>query len=268
MEAAETEAAEMETGQDKEDETSAAREVAPLVDGTNFPDQRDSEVVEQIDHETQEGNLVAQCDTSEPLDTSNVCKSGSIYDAFKSPIDSTVPVEDPSNQADPTIAVEESEGGIPHIVLHSPVVALRCEPCMRSVVLRHLRPGDRINLGDWDATRQWRKVYGEAAWMPVRHPTLGTLARAEREEGSELAGNLAGPSLSVQEAWKQLYEGGILTIPPPNGCNESSIAGEALLEAAMGGKPTAQGEKALASLDLNTVEYVMKAALQQLHIQK
>jgi len=277
MDAAETEAAKMETGRDKEDETPAAREVEPLVDGTNFPDQRDSEVAEQIDHATQEGNLVSQCDTSEPLDGSNVCKSGSIYDAFKTS-DSTAPVEDPPNQADPTMAVcEESEGGIPHIVLHSPVVALRCEPCMRSVVVRHLRPGDRINLGDWDATRQWRKIYGEAAWMPVRHPTLGTLARAEgtREDRVDPSpwqpsdrGSNPGPSLSVQDAWKQLYEGGILTIPPPNGCNESSIAGEALLEAAMGGKPTAQGEKALASLDLNTVEYVMKAALQQLHIQK
>ena len=73
---------------------------------------------------------------------------------------------------------------------------------------------------------------------------------------------------SVQEVWRQLYEGGILNIPPPNGHNASSVASQALVEAATTGRAqTIQGEKALASLDVATVEYVMTAALQHLQVQ-
>ena len=142
---------------------------------------------------------------------------------------------------------------------------------MRSSVLRHLRPGDRVLLGEWDATGQWRRVCGEDAWMPVKHPTLGSLTKVEGEDhfmrGSwgSLSEDEPQKGLTVQEAWRQLYEGGLLNIPPPNGSNAPSIAGQALAEAAMTGKAsTAEGEKALASLDLATVEYVMTAALQHL----
>ena len=69
--------------------------------------------------------------------------------------------------------------GTPHVVLHSPMIAVRREPCTRSVVLRYMRPGEKIALAEWDATHQWRRAFGEDAWVPVRHPTLGTLARPE-----------------------------------------------------------------------------------------
>ncbi|CAK9074955.1 unnamed protein product [Durusdinium trenchii] len=164
--------------------------------------------------------------------------------------------------------------GCIHVVLHSPLVALRREPCMRSTVLRHARPGDRVALADWDATGQWRRVAGEDGWMPVKHPSLGWLVKAEAEDHfvrgswssmSSLCEDVEPKKITVQEAWRQLYEGGILNIPPPNGSNAPSIAGQALAEAAMTGRAqTAEGEKALASLDIPTLEYVMASALQHL----
>lgn len=161
--------------------------------------------------------------------------------------------------------------GTPHVVLHSPMIAVRREPCTRSVVLRYLRPGEKIALAEWDATHQWRRAFGEDAWVPVRHPTLGTLARPEGSQAKDHMNGTRGSgdlNASVQEVWRQLYEGGILNIPPPNGHNASSVASQALVEAATTGRAqTIQGEKALASLDVATVEYVMTAALQHLQVQ-
>lgn len=161
--------------------------------------------------------------------------------------------------------------GTPHVVLHSPMIAVRREPCTRSVVLRYMRPGEKIALAEWDATHQWRRAFGEDAWVPVRHPTLGTLARPEgsgKDQMNGTHGKGGDMNASVQEVWRQLYEGGILNIPPPNGHNASSVASQALVEAATTGRAqTIQGEKALASLDVATVEYVMTAALQHLQVQ-
>lgn len=177
---------------------------------------------------------------------------------------------------DSNVAEVASALSASHVVLHSPMIAVRREPCMRSAVLRYLRPGDRIDLAEWDDSQQWRRVPGEDAWVPVRHPTLGVLARAEGKDhfamgpmGAAMAlQNGKGGQLSVKEAWRQLYEGGVLNIPPPDGNNVASIAGQALAEAATTGRAqTMQGEKALASLDMATVEYVMTAALQHLHLQ-
>eukprot|EP00438_Fugacium_kawagutii_P024559 Skav223339 [mRNA] locus=scaffold200:265029:269553:+ [translate_table: standard] len=177
---------------------------------------------------------------------------------------------DPVKSVDSDVASALSAS---HVVLHSPMIAVRRKPCMRSPVLRYLRPGDRIDLAEWDESQQWRRVPGEDAWVPVRHPTLGVLARAEGKDhfaaamGAAMGLNGKG-GLTVKEAWRQLYEGGILNIPPPDGDNVASVAGQALAEAATTGRAqTMQGEKALASLDLATVEYVMTAALQHLHLQ-
>ena len=179
------------------------------------------------------------------------------------PTKDEVPEEFPANGTE--------DVGTPHVVIHSPMIAVRREPCTRSVVLRYLRPGEKIVLAEWDVTHQWRRAFGEDAWVPVRHPTLGTLARPEGAQGKDqMNGTHGGGDMnaSVQEVWRQLYEGGILNIPPPNGHNASSVASQALVEAATTGRAqTIQGEKALASLDVATVEYVMTAALQHLQVQ-
>lgn len=134
----------------------------------------------------------------------------------------------------------DEDVGTPHVVIHSPMIAVRREPCTRSVVLRYLRPGEKIVLAEWDATHQWRRAFGEDAWVPVRHPTLGTLARPEGAQGKDQMNGIHGQggdmNASVQEVWRQLYEGGILNIPPPNGHNASSVASQALVEAATTGR--------------------------------
>ena len=142
-----------------------------------------------------------------------------------------------------------------HVVLHSPLVALRREPSLRSPVARYVRCGAQLRLGDCDATQQWRRVQGEEAWMPLRHPTLGPLVKQLGEEE---------PEMTVQEAWRQLYEAGVLNMPPPEQMNEAMVASKALVQAAQGLPATEEGEKALAQLDVETVRYVMTAALEHL----
>ena len=151
-------------------------------------------------------------------------------------------------------ASEEVPEGL-HVVLHRPLVALRQEPSLRSPVVRYVRHGAHVRLGDWDSTQQWRMVQGEQAWMPLRHPTLGPLVR-------ELG--VKEPEMTVQEAWRQLYEAGVLNMPPPEGMNEAMAASQALADAACGLPCSAEGEKALAHLDVETVKYVMTAALEHL----
>ncbi|CAJ1337092.1 unnamed protein product [Effrenium voratum] len=156
-----------------------------------------------------------------------------------------------------------------HVVLHSPLVALRQRPCFRSPKLRSLRPGEEVLLAEWDATRVWRRLAQEEAWVPVKHPSLGCLLRPEAGGNSvpEMAPvPLPALQMSVAEAWRQLYEGGVLNIPPPKDTPSSpSLAAQALMEAAtMGRAATPEGEKALAALDVATVEYVMSAALRHL----
>ncbi|CAJ1393764.1 unnamed protein product [Effrenium voratum] len=161
--------------------------------------------------------------------------------------------------------------GARHVVLHSPLVALRQRPCFRSPKLRSLRPGEEVLLAEWDATRVWRRLAQEEAWVPVKHPSLGCLLRPEAGGNSvpEMAPvPLPALQMSVAEAWRQLYEGGVLNIPPPKDTaspSSPSLAAQALMEAAtMGRAATPEGEKALAALDVATVEYVMSAALRHL----
>ncbi|CAE7236149.1 PUMP5 [Symbiodinium sp. KB8] len=160
-----------------------------------------------------------------------------------------------------------------HVIEHSPMVAVRSQPWMQSPVIAHLRPGQHVNLGEWDATQQWRRVVSEdGGWLPVWHPTLGCLVTLVGVEAYPLKRDfdrLPGPSVS--EVWEELYSNGCLNVPPPEhtetggGGVGGTMAAKALMEVmTMGRAQTSEGEMALASLDPKTVEHVMKAALQHL----
>ena len=179
----------------------------------------------------------------------------------------------------------------PHVVEHSPLVAIRSQPWMQSAVVSHVRPGQQVDLGEWDATQQWRRVMrvrpcgggeesqesqeGSLGWMPVWHPTLGCLVRLIGVDAQPLKRDferLPGlPGPSVSEVWEELYSNGCLNVPPPEtteggtGGTGGTLAAKALMEVmTMGRAQTPEGEMALASLDPATVEHVMKAALQHL----
>ncbi|CAE7247020.1 PUMP5 [Symbiodinium sp. CCMP2592] len=154
-----------------------------------------------------------------------------------------------------------------HVIEHSPMVAVRSQPWMQSPVIAHLRPGQHVNLGEWDATQQWRRVVSEdGGWLPVWHPTLGCLVTLVGVEAYPLKRDfdrLPGPSVS--EVWEELYSNGCLNVPPPErietgaGGPGGTMAAQALMEVmTMGRAQTPEGEKALASLDPKTVEHVIK----------
>ena len=219
-----------------------------LPEATDANSPRDQDV--SPDPKLVDTDIAADPPTEVPLDAGPVDEEDVAPEPVAPPEAEPTAVESPRNP----------EVGTAHVVLHSPMIAVRKEPCTRAVVVKYLRPGEKILLAEWDASHQWRRMADSDAWVPVRHPSLGVLCKAEGSEEND-------GKMSVTEAWRQLYEGGILNIPPPDGRNVSSITSQALVEAATTGKAqTIQGEKALASLDMATVEYVMTAALQHLQI--
>ncbi|OLP81650.1 Mitochondrial uncoupling protein 5 [Symbiodinium microadriaticum] len=153
-----------------------------------------------------------------------------------------------------------------HVIEHSPMVAVRSQPWMQSPVIAHLRPGQHVNLGEWDATQQWRRVVSEdGGWLPVWHPTLGCLVTLVGVEAYPLKRDfdrLPGPSVS--EVWEELYSNGCLNVPPPEhtetggGGVGGTMAAKALMEVmTMGRAQTSEGEMALARLSAR-IEPVIK----------
>ena len=186
------------------------------------------------------------------------------------------PEEDLSKEPGSEEPVQRSS---PHVIEHSPLVAVRSQPWMQSAVIGHLRPGQKVNLGEWDATQQWRRIVSiemepgsnqaaQEGWLPVWHPTLGSLVRLTGAEAfppkRDFDRQLPGPS--VAEVWQELYSNGCLDIPPPERTESGgTLAAKALMEVmTLGRAQTPEGEMALASLDPATVEHVMKAAIQHL----